>query len=374
MSKTVKRDTAERDTAERDTAERDTAERDTVQVGAERSKRAESGVSSQMSAQNGQSEPESACQSSKSTEDQGFRLDEVGDHKVKTEGQDRRLKEVGDHKVIDGSHEEGSLEVSPGCSEGGDLAGLHSNCSESTDLYTLPRYTASEEAFNNSVLMQGRVVPPSVLSILSKEDGPSDDAACRAGQPPDLKLRSAGSGEFGSVVSRCRESPGSATNLAKEKCSRYGTRIQDHKVADEQMLVGQGPRKRLVRQDQAALGDDQVRSALRLRTDGGLAGRRSAVPEWAHGTVPASQSPCVFRHGTIRRSSDSGCTVLGTLSLRQQRQAAETSVRRAHQVEGYIRPKNNGLIALLNVASQHTWKGRPFLRSTSSRVRQRWQQ
>ena len=39
--------------------------------------------------------------------------------------------------------------------------------------------------------------------------------------------------------------------MGKEKCSRYGARIQDHKVADEQMLVGQGPRKRLVRQDQA---------------------------------------------------------------------------------------------------------------------------
>ena len=66
-----------------------------------------------------------------------------------------------------------------------------------TDLSTSPRYTASEEAFNNSVLVQGRVVPPSAL-----------------------KLRSVGSGEFGSVVSRGRESPGSATNLAKEKCSR----------------------------------------------------------------------------------------------------------------------------------------------------------
>jgi hypothetical protein len=115
------------------------------------------------------------------TEDQGFRLDEVGDHKVKTEGQDRRLKEVGDNKVIAGAHEggstqgclqigaheEGSLEVSPGRSEGGDLAGLHSNCSESTDLSTSPRYTASEEAFNNSVLVQGRVVPPSSLKLRS---------------------------------------------------------------------------------------------------------------------------------------------------------------------------------------------------------------
>jgi hypothetical protein len=82
--------------------------------------------------------------------------------------------------------------------------------------------------FNKSVLVQGRVIPPS-----------------------DLGYKSVGSGEFGSVVSRGRESPGPATNLAKEKCSRYGTRIQDHKVVDEQMLVRQRPRKRLVRQDQA---------------------------------------------------------------------------------------------------------------------------
>ena len=36
-----------------------------------------------------------------------------------------------------------------------------------TDLSTSPRYTASEEAFNNSVLVQGRVVPPSALKLRS---------------------------------------------------------------------------------------------------------------------------------------------------------------------------------------------------------------
>ena len=153
----------------------------------------------------------------------------------------------------------------------------------------------------------------------------------------------------------CRESPGSATNLARKNDlnAEQGFRTTKLRIVDG---VGQGPCKNGVRRDQAALRHDQVRSG-RLWTDGGLASRRSAVPEWAHSTVPASQGPCVFRHGTIRRSSDSGCTVLGTLLVWEQRQAAATSVRRAHQVRRYIRPKDNGLIALLNVASQHTWKG-----------------
>ena len=76
--------------------------------------------------------------------------------------------------------------------------------------------------FNNSVLVQGRVVPPSAL-----------------------KLRSAGAREDSEALYQgCRESPGSATNLARENCSRSGTRIHDHKVAYEQMLVGQRPCKK----------------------------------------------------------------------------------------------------------------------------------
>ena len=144
-------------------------------------------------------------------------------------------------------------------------------------------------------------------------------------------------------------------------------------MADEQMLVGQGPRKRLVRQDQAAQ-PDHVRS-VRLRTASDR--QRAAVSGdgvGSHGTVPVSQVLCIFWHGTIWCSSNSGCTVLSTLPVRQQRQAAATSVRHTHQVEGYIQPKDNGLIALLNVVSQHTWKGQPFLHSTSSRVHQWWQQ
>ena len=51
-----------------------------------------------------------------------------------------------------------------------------------------------------------------------------------------------------------------------------------------------------------------------------------------------------------------------------------SSRRRANNAACQSDNAGSGLIALLNVASQHTWKGRPFLRSTSSRVRQRWQQ
>ena len=56
---------------------------------------------------------------------------------------------------------------------------------------------------------------------------------------------------------------------------------------------------------------------------------------------------CRTTDGTVRRGSNSGCTVLGTLSLRQQRQAAATSVRRPQQAERHIRPKDNGFLALL---------------------------
>ena len=115
--------------------------------------------------------------------------------------------------------------------------------------------------------------------------------------------------------------------------------------------VGQGPCKSGVRRDQAALRHDQVRS-VRLRTDGGQFSRRSAVPEWAHSTVPKRGSgfkcpTCRAANGSIRRSGDPRCTVLITVLVRQQWQATATPVRRAQQVQRYIRPKDNGLIALL---------------------------
>ena len=253
------------------------------------------------------------------TEDQGFRLDEVGDHKIKTEDQGTRLELAAGanlcqlvQKIKEAFGGWNSdlcrLQIRSGFKESSDgLLAFESFVS--TDLSTSPRYTASEEAFNNSVLVQGRVVPPSAL-----------------------KLRSAGAREDSEALYQgCRESPGSATNLARENCSGSGTRIQDHKVVDEQMLLWARPCKRRVRRLRSVLLEaqhDQVRS---VRLGAG-----------SHSTVT-----CRTTDGTVRRGSNSGCTVFGTLSARQRRQAAAISVRRAQQDERYIRPKDNGFLALL---------------------------
>ena len=177
--------------------------------------------------------------------------------------------------------------------------------------------------FNNSVLVQGRVVPPSAL-----------------------KLRSAGAREDSEALYQgCRESPGSATNLARENCSRSGTRIHDHKVAYEQMLVGQRPCKRRVRRLRSVLLEaqhDQVRS-VRL----GAAGKYEKGAVSGAGVGSLSAVTCPTTDEAVRRGSNSCCTVLGTLSARQRRQAAATSVRRAQQAERHIRPKDNGFLALL---------------------------
>ena len=85
---------------------------------------------------------------------------------------------------------------------------------------------------------------------------------------------------------------------------------------------------------------------------------RSAVPEWAHSTVPKGDSgfkgpTCRAANGSIRRSGDPGRAVLITVLVRQQWQATGTTVRRAPQVGRYIRPKDNGLIARLAVGDSN---------------------
>merc|ERR1711918_73768 len=51
--------------------------------------------------------------------------------------------------------------------------------------------------------------------------------------------------------------------------------------------------------------------------------------------------------GSIQRRSNPSGIVFTTLLVRQQGQAAATPARRVQQAGGYIRPKDNGLTALL---------------------------
>ena len=62
--------------------------------------------------------------------------------------------------------------------------------------------------------------------------------------------------------------------------------------------------------------------------------RQSAVPEWAHSTVPKRGSgfkcpTCRTTNVTVQHSSDSRCTVLIALLVRQQWQRRRLPVRRA---------------------------------------------
>ena len=87
---------------------------------------------------------------------------------------------------------------------------------------------------------------------------------------------------------------------------------------------------------------DQVRS-VRLGAAGKYEkGAVSGAGVGSHCTVT-----CRTTDEAVRRGSNSCCTVLGTLSARQRRQASATSVRRAQQAERHIRPKDNGFLALL---------------------------
>ena len=108
---------------------------------------------------------------------------------------------------------------------------------------------------------------------------------------------------------------------------------------------GQRPCKRRVRRLRLVLLEaqhDQVRS-VRL----GAAGKYEKGAVSGAGVGSHSTVTCRTTDGTVRRGSNSGCTVFGTLSARQRRQAAAISVRRAQQDERYIRPKDNGFLALL---------------------------
>ena len=90
------------------------------------------------------------------------------------------------------------------------------------------------------------------------------------------------------------------------------------------------------------LNQPNVRS-VRLCTAGKYEkGAVSGAGVGSHSTVT-----CRTTDGAVRRGSDSRCTVLVTLLVRQQRQAAATPVRRAQQVQRYTRPKDNGFTALL---------------------------
>ena len=143
--------------------------------------------------------------------------------------------------------------------------------------------------------------------------------------------------------------------------------------------AGQGSCKSEVRRDQAALSEDEVR-LVRLRTDGAQESGRSAVPEWAHSTVPRRGSgfkcpTCRADNGTVRRSGDPRCTVLIAMLVRQQQKRRRLPVRRAQQVGRYIRPKDNGFIALLAACEHaHRTTGRcnRFHHGTR-RQQQQWQ-
>ena len=187
---------------------------------------------------------------------------------------------------------------------------------------------------NNSVPEQGRVTLPSVLSILSKEAGPSDDVACRAGQPPDLGYKSVGP--------RPRAVLFSNTEMLVQGGPQIWARKND-------LHAEQEFRTTKWRTSKCSLGKEACKSGIRrlrlvrLHT----AGDRQRAAVSGAGAGPHSTVTCRTTDGAVRRGSNSVCTVLGTLSVQQQRQAAATSVRRAQQAERYIRPKDNGLIALL---------------------------
>ena len=137
------------------------------------------------------------------------------------------------------------------------------------------------------------------------------------------------------------ESPGSATNSAwtNDLNEEQGFRTTKSRIVDG---VGQRPCKSGVRRDRT-VQPDQVGSALRLWTDGGLASRRSGAGVGSHSTVT-----CRTTDGAVRRSSNPCCTVLIALPVQKQHQASATS-RLLHAQQGgrYTRPKDNGFVALL---------------------------
>ena len=161
--------------------------------------------------------------------------------------------------------------------------------------------------FNNSVLVQGRVVPPSVLKFRN------------VGARVVLKYRNAGARL--------------ATNLPRNNDlnAEQEFRTTKWRIVDgvEQEACKSGIRRlRLVRLHTAG---DRQRAAV------------SGAGVGSHSTVT-----CRTTDGAVRRGSNSCCTVLVTLLVRQQREERRRlPVRRAHQVGGYIRPKDNGFVALL---------------------------